>query len=131
MGRWYISGPILHSTYNLQLFLVEAHRWHDLLPQKKSGGSGSHLGFDTTYDSNQQRHGDQEANKKQRGRLEGRSHWREPRRLHVLQGSFNYPFWVYHTMQIHGRFEGFPHNSALLGCGNTMTPVLSQDSQTC
>lgn len=30
---------------------------------------------------------------------------------------------VYHTMQIHGRFEGFPHNSALSGCGNIMTPV--------
>ena len=33
----------------------------------------------------------------------------------INQGSLNYPFWVYQTMQIYGRFEGFPRNSALLG----------------
>ena len=31
------------------------------------------------------------------------------------QGSLNYPFWRYQTIQMYGKLEGFPLSSALFG----------------
>ncbi len=36
--------------------------------------------------------------------------------IHLIeQGSLNYPFWRYQTIQMYGTFEGFPLNSVLFG----------------